>query len=173
MKKWIISIVVLLVLAGMGLIVWSSINQYETDDPDVNDVYTFTTVEQLREDSDKMMIEDREGFLKQLDEMAESTSDLSVKAGIYNVKGQALGGATGGYNYAEAVKATLQAEEADPSVETASMLAFYYKQLGMNSDAIEYYRLAMERLGDREALSYSQMDNYDYFELQIQELGGE
>jgi len=104
-----------------------------------------------------------------LDEEIERTSDNSEKSSLFGSKASLeTSVSTEESAYGNALDYALQAYELDERYENAALVAFYHQQLGNNTQAIEYYELAVQGMGSFDDLNPMDQSMYDYYKTSIE-----
>jgi cytochrome c-type biogenesis protein CcmH/NrfG len=110
---------------------------------------------------------DQETFDQELATALENPDyDDPTRALLYIQQGNA---AYDNRDFNAALEAYLQADELDPSSQTAQLVGFAYQELGNNPKAIEFYQLTIERLDPANILYEA---DKAYFEERIRQLQG-
>lgn len=160
-------IVLVLVAAGAGVALrwWQDTNQQAGDTSQTEEEET-PTLPAVVDDLQNLRNEgDQETFDQGLATALENPDyDDPTRALLYIQQGNA---AYDNRDFNAALEAYLQADELDPSSQTAQLVGFSYQELGNNAKAIEYYQLTIERFSPDNVLYDAEKS---YFENRINQL---
>lgn len=161
-------IVVVLLAAGAGIALrwWQDVGQQQ--EMSQTDEEETPTLPRVVDDLQNLRTEgNEEAFDQELATALENPDyDDPTRALLYIQQGNA---AYDNRDFSAALEAYLQADDLDPSSQTAQLVGFAYQELANNAKAIEYYQLTIDRL-DPENILY-QADKA-YFEERISQLQG-
>jgi tetratricopeptide (TPR) repeat protein len=163
-------VLVVLIAAGTGVALrwWQDISQQQRgDSPEVSQEET-ATLPTVVDDLQNLRTEgDQEAFDQQLATALENPDyDDPTRALLFIQQGNA---AYDNRDFNAALEAYLQADELDPSSQTAQLVGFAYQELGNNVKAVEFYHLTIERLDPNNILYEA---DRAYFEDRIRRLQG-
>lgn len=103
-----------------------------------------------------------------LDKELANTTAPSDQAGIYGAK-VALEDSTGtDGDLSKMITFALKADELAPTPDTASLLGSLYRRSHDKDNAIRYYTLAMERVGDVSKADLQTQGDYSYYQSSIE-----
>lgn len=105
-----------------------------------------------------------------LDEQLDQETTPEGQAVVYGMKASVASSYESGNDYETALGYALQADTLNGTPDSAANVAFYYTQLGDTQKAIEFYQLALQRLGAYDSLDPMQQSEYDYYQQVIQDL---
>lgn len=161
-------VVLVLVAAGAGIALrwWQDASkQQEMSQTDEEET---PTLPRVVDDLQNLRTEgNEEAFDQELTTALENPDyDDPTRALLYIQQGSA---AYDNKDFNAALEAFLQAEDLDPSSQTAQLVGFAYQELGNNAKAIEYYQLTIDRLNPENILYEA---DKAYFEDRINQLQG-
>lgn len=162
-------IVLVLVAAGAGVALrwWQDVGQ-QAGDTSQSDEEETPTLPPVVDDLQNLRAEGNdEAFNQELATALENPDlDDPTRALVYIQQGNA---AYDRKDFAAALEAYRRADELNPSSQTAQLVGFAYQELGDNTNAIDYYRLTIERLDPSNILYEA---DKAYFEERIRLLQG-
>jgi tetratricopeptide (TPR) repeat protein len=105
-----------------------------------------------------------------LDNELQNTTDAKTKAILLNQKSSLAGSETGGNDYVSALAYAKQADALNPTSESAANIAAIAQSMNDTQQAIQYYQLAMTRIGDPAKAEPMLQSSYGYYQQQIEAL---
>jgi len=165
-NKWpliIVSLIILVSVAGGGFVYFNSLNVKESAQPKL------TNRDEISIKADSIVKD--EGYKAAgvfLDNELSKTDDSTIQSHLYINKALLASSPAGGSDESKALEYSLRAEELSPDEETAQMIAVHYENLGDLTNAIKYYKIYLSRLPDGSAGSLS--SDYDYYQIYVSEL---
>lgn len=108
---------------------------------------------------------------KVLDEELAKTSDPVDQAAIYGSKASIASSSEAGSDVKTAIDYALKAYELSPTSDNAALVAEMYRQAANNAKAIEYFKIAIDKIGDYSKADFQTQSAYKYYESLITELG--
>ncbi len=102
-----------------------------------------------------------------LDSALQQATSSTAKATIYSQKSSLAGSPTSGSDYTSALEYAKQADSLNPTIESAAAVASIAQGMGDNKQAITYYQLAIERIGDPTKADSMEQSSYGYYNQEI------
>jgi hypothetical protein len=102
-----------------------------------------------------------------LDKELKSTTVPTEQAGIYAAK-VALADSNGDGDLAEMISFGLKADEINPTSDSAALLGELYRRSGDKDNAIRFFTLAIQRIGDVSKANDEVQGNYGYYTSSIE-----
>lgn len=102
-----------------------------------------------------------------LDKRLESTTVPTEQAGIYAAK-VALADSNADGDLTEMISFARKADELNPTSDSAALIGGLYQRSGDKDNAIRFFTLAIERIGDVSQASSEVQGNYSYYTSSIE-----
>lgn len=103
-----------------------------------------------------------------IDKEIAKTSIPQQKAQLYSAKAKLAVSDEITKDYEAAADYSIKSYELDSTSDSAGLAAFYFEQAGSKADAIKYYQLAIDKIGDYDKADSMVQSEYIYYQSKIE-----